>query len=148
MNSARDVTYRLDLAKGFLEEAEQDLGLKRWRSAVNNAQLAVENAGKAVLALFGAAPKTHEPSRDLSSLMRTRNLQEDVLEKMRRILPDLLALGLPEHFLTDYGDEETYTLPWDLFDEASALEAAEAARRAFQLAKEIAGLVRNGDREG
>lgn len=40
--------YRLELARGFLEEALQDLELERWRSAVDGAQLAVENAGKAV----------------------------------------------------------------------------------------------------
>jgi len=44
----RDVAYRLALVEGFLAEAEQDVGLERWRSCVNNAQLAVENAGKAV----------------------------------------------------------------------------------------------------
>ena len=42
---ARDeVSYRLALAEGFLAEAEQDLDLNRWRSCVDNAQLAVENA--------------------------------------------------------------------------------------------------------
>lgn len=36
---------------GFQAEAEQDFTLERWRSCVDNAQLAVENAGKAVLSL-------------------------------------------------------------------------------------------------
>jgi hypothetical protein len=31
--------YRLTLAQGFLAEAQQDAMLKRWRSAVDNAQL-------------------------------------------------------------------------------------------------------------
>ena len=48
MRADRDVAYRLALVEGFLAEAEQDVGLERWRSCVNNAQLAVENAGKAV----------------------------------------------------------------------------------------------------
>lgn len=44
---ARDeVSYRLALAEGFLAEAEQDLDLNRWRSCVDNAQLAVENAAR------------------------------------------------------------------------------------------------------
>jgi len=41
-----EVSYRLALAKGFLTEAEQDMTLERWRSCVDNSQLAVENAGK------------------------------------------------------------------------------------------------------
>lgn len=46
------VTYRLELARGFLREAEQDLTLARWRSSVSHAQLAVENSLKAVIGLF------------------------------------------------------------------------------------------------
>lgn len=39
-------TYRLKLAQGFLEETRQDTDLSRWRSSVDSAQPAVENAGK------------------------------------------------------------------------------------------------------
>jgi hypothetical protein len=52
------------------------------------------------------------------------------------MLPDLLALGSAEHFLTDYGDEATYTLPWDLFTRESAQEALAAGRRSLELAQE------------
>ena len=43
MDSEQDVHFRLRLAEGFLQEAEEDLPLSRWRSCVGNAQLAVEN---------------------------------------------------------------------------------------------------------
>lgn len=43
------VTYRLDLARGFLGEAQEDLRLQRWRSSVSHAQLAVENGLKAAI---------------------------------------------------------------------------------------------------
>jgi hypothetical protein len=36
--------YRLKVVKGFLEEIRQDVQLLRWRSAVDNAQLVVENS--------------------------------------------------------------------------------------------------------
>ncbi len=36
--------YRLRLARGFLEEARQDVSPGRWRSALDNSQLAVEHA--------------------------------------------------------------------------------------------------------
>lgn len=53
MKSREEIDYRLGLAKGFLNEAEQDFTLERWRSCVDNSQLSVENAGESVLALFG-----------------------------------------------------------------------------------------------
>lgn len=70
MSASRDVYYRIALAAGFLAEAEQDFTLKRWRSCVDNAQLAVESAGKAALALSGIAPKTHDPARQIASILR------------------------------------------------------------------------------
>jgi HEPN domain. len=54
--------YRLRLARGFLEEARQDVSLGRWRSALDNSQLAVEPAAKAVLALIGSVGHTHNPA--------------------------------------------------------------------------------------
>lgn len=127
MRARKDVAYRLALAEGFLTEAEQDVSLERWRSCVDNAQLAVENAGKVVLMLFGVAPKTHDPAQQVAAVLRTQEIPPAIQEIMRRMLPDLLALGSAEHFLTDYGDETTYTLPWDLFTQESAEEALVAA---------------------
>ena len=49
--------YRLKVAQGFLEESRQDVQLLRWRSAVDNAQLAVENSAKAVLSLVAEISK-------------------------------------------------------------------------------------------
>jgi HEPN domain-containing protein len=66
----KSVQYRIALAEGFLREAEQDFTLKRWRSCVDNAQLSVENAGKAALALFGIVPKTHDPARQIAAILR------------------------------------------------------------------------------
>lgn len=137
MKARDEIAYRVALAEGFLAEAEQDLGLKRWRSCVDNAQLSVENAGKAVLSLFNVSPKTHEPSQQLAALLRERKLPHEVRDSMLKLLPELLALGKREHFLTDYGDEATYTLPWDLFTKESADEALEAARRSLELSKAI-----------
>jgi HEPN domain-containing protein len=135
MQTRDEVSYRLALAEGFLSEAEQDLTLKRWRSCVDNAQLVVENAGKAVLALFGVTPKTHDPAREIATILRTQPVSDIIQQKLKEMLPDLLALGMAEHFLTDYGDEASYTLPWDLFTEESAIDALAAARRSIKAAK-------------
>ncbi len=42
MLSTEEPRYRLNLAEGFLLEAREDIQLKRWRSCVDNSQLAVE----------------------------------------------------------------------------------------------------------
>lgn len=36
-----NATYRLALAHGFLREAQEDLSLQRWRSAVDNEMFAI-----------------------------------------------------------------------------------------------------------
>ena len=38
MTAGDQVSYRLRLAQGFLDETRQDVDLKRWRSAMDNAQ--------------------------------------------------------------------------------------------------------------
>ena len=143
MQARDEVAYRLALAKGFLVEAEQDLNLERWRSCVDNAQLVVENGGKAVLALFGITPKTHDPAREIAAILRTQDLSDTIQQELRRMLPDLLALGTAEHFLTDYGDEATYTLPWDLFTKESAEEALTAAQRSLQIVETTVGTIKS-----
>lgn len=116
MNSREDVEYRLNLAKGFLKEAEEDFQLKRWRSCVNSSQLSVENSGKAILMLFGISLKTHEPARLLGKLVHNTEIPNETRKKIKEISPEFLTLGVEEHFMTDYGDESSYALPWEIFD--------------------------------
>lgn len=144
MNAPDEVAYRLALAKGFLAEAEQDMQLQRWRSCVDNAQLTVENVGKSALALFSVAPKTHEPARQLAALLRKESMPPTIQRMLQELLPDLLALGADEHFLTDCGDEATRTLPWDLFNHDSAADALGAARHSYALAQELVAAVNQG----
>ena len=61
------------------------------------------------------------------ALLRDDNLPIEINRVLKQMLPDLLSLGQREHILTDYGDEETYTLPWDLFTQDSAIEALNTA---------------------
>jgi HEPN domain-containing protein len=134
VNLPKSVAYRLALASGFLQEAEQDFALERWRSCVDNAQLAVENAGKAALALFGIVPKTHDPARQIAVILQEQELPDNLSGLLQSLLPDLLVLGTEAHFLTDYGDEVSYTLPWDLFTRETAEDALQAARRSVNIA--------------
>jgi HEPN domain-containing protein len=141
VNGSKSVAYRIALAAGFLNEAEQDFTLERWRSCVDNGQLAVENSGKAVLALFGIVPKTHDPARQVAAILRDQELPESISELLRSMLPDLLVLGTDAHFLTDYGDEASYTLPWDLFTRQTAEDALQSARRLVEVARTLPDIV-------
>lgn len=141
VNVTDEVNFRVALAEGFLTEAEQDIELERWRSCVDNSQLAIENAGKAVLALFQVPSKTHEPAQQIALILKEQKLPENIHRVVQEMLPDLLTFGKREHFLTDYGDETTYTLPWDLFNRDSAESAVEVASRSLKMAKNVVELV-------
>ncbi len=67
-------TYRLELARGFLREAQEDLSLQRWRSSISNAQLVAENALKAVVSLFAPVAKPHDPANILLEMMARRQI--------------------------------------------------------------------------
>lgn len=142
MNSREDVEYRLNLSRGFLKEAEEDFDLKRWRSCVDSAQLSVENSGKAILMLFGISPKTHEPARLLRKLVHNTEIPNAIRDKIKEIIPEFLALGIEEHFMTDYGDESSYKLPWEIFDEESAKLALNAAKLCKSASGDIIKYVR------
>jgi hypothetical protein len=70
--TGNDAQYRLKVAQGFLVEARQDVDLGRWRSAVDNAQLAVENAAKAVLSLAGPVGRSHNPAMQLRQVLHDK----------------------------------------------------------------------------
>ena len=80
MNSKRDTEFRLKLAAGFLMETEEDVRLSRWRSCVDNAQMAAENAAKAVIAMRGPVPKVHQLHRALSRLSKNALLTKLSME--------------------------------------------------------------------
>ncbi|NIW80294.1 MAG: HEPN domain-containing protein [Calditrichae bacterium] len=141
MNSNDEVQYRLKLAEGFLTEAEEDYKLKRWRSCVDNAQVSVEDSGKAILTLFGVSPKTHEPAKHLGKMVNNEQIPDHIRDLIKEILPEFLTLGLEEHFMTDYGDESTYTLPWELFTAETADSAFYSARQCYSASAEIVNAV-------
>lgn len=129
------VTYRLRLAQGFLQEAEQDASIGRWRACTAHAQLAVENALKAVIALFAPVPRTHAPADILSIMLE----QGDVPQSMRGEVQELvnIAQGLDLaaiHVQTDYGDEFHGLTPWELFTEEDAHDALAIARHVVEAA--------------
>jgi HEPN domain-containing protein len=132
-----EVTYRMRLADGFLSEARQDLGLERWRSCVDNSQLAVENAAKAVLALLGPVGKTHNPAGLLRKALADNRFPQEIVPHVKELAENAELLGHDIHMDTDYGSEANWRTPWELFGEADAQQAFAIAEIAVELACQI-----------
>jgi HEPN domain-containing protein len=131
------ITYRLTLVQGFLAEAQQDITLKRWRSAVDNAQLSIENSAKAVLASLGPVGRTHQPAVFLRQALQAGTFSLADVTKVSRLAELAELLGFDVHVQTDYGDETLGQTPWDLFDEDDAHQAVNMAVEAAALAQAI-----------
>ena len=134
MRSA-DAKYRFRIAQGFLEESRQDVALTRWRSAVDNAQLATENAAKAVLALVGPVGRTHQPALLLRQALQIFSPSHQ--QYVERLSEQAEMLGFDVHVQTDYGDEMEGVTPWELFNEDDARSALAIAEEAVGLAQLI-----------
>lgn len=147
MTEKEQVSYRLKLARGFLNEARQDVDLQRWRSTVDNAQLSVENAAKAVLALLGPVGRTHNPALWLRQALDQGSFTGENGERVRQLAEQAGLLGLAIHIQTDYGDEPGGRSPWELFGETDARQALATAERAFQLAQDTVEEVQSQTQE-
>jgi len=133
MNSSDDAKYRLRIAVGFCEEAGRNFNRSEWRACVDDAQLAVENAAKAIISCFHPAARTHEPDKELQDILDThKNPPADVTAAISAVIVCCQALGWNAHVRTDYGDEATRRTPWELFDEPQAANALQYAREAGQ----------------
>ncbi|MEW6685718.1 MAG: HEPN domain-containing protein [Candidatus Edwardsbacteria bacterium] len=141
MNSRDDFLYRRELAEGFLKEAEDDFRLKRYRSCVDNSQLCLENAAKAIVALFEPVEKTHTPEEQLSKLLLEKEIEKEIREKLKEFLPLWGQLGFREHILSDYGDESERITPWRLFGEEEARTSLAIAQRGIAIVDEIKKLL-------
>ena len=137
MRSQEEARYRLDLARGYFAEAEEDIKRKRWRSCAASAQLSIENSAKAIVACFVPVAITHDPAVQLAKLIETETMPEDVAAKAKEIIPIAAKFGGKEHGLFSYGDTKRFRDPWSLVTQAKANEAIEGARRCLVIAEEI-----------
>jgi HEPN domain-containing protein len=137
MNATNQARYRLRVAEGFLEEALQDMSSSRWRSCVENRQLAAEHAAKALLGLLGPVGRTHKPFLFLRRALAEKSFPEAVRASVERVPECAELLGPEVHVKSDYGDEESLRVPWDLFSQSDARQALDFATEAVRLAKEV-----------
>lgn len=129
--------YRLRLAEGFLTEARQDIKSQRWRSCVDNSQLAVENAAKALLSLLGPVGRTHNPAALLQIALRENRFPQAFRRQVEQIAESARMLGPDIHIESDYGDETTWRTPWELFNQSAAENALQLAEDAVLLVEQV-----------
>ncbi|MEW6233457.1 MAG: HEPN domain-containing protein [Chloroflexota bacterium] len=139
MQIPEETRYRLRLADGFLQEAHEDIALRRWRSCVDNSQLATENAAKSVLALLGPVGRTHNPAVILRQAVERGDYPDFIHQKVERLAECAELLGPDVHVQSDYGDEAGGQTPWELFDQDAAQQALHLAEEAVLLSKEVFG---------
>ena len=137
MNSREDADYRLTLAKGYLSRAESDAVDEQWDGCLANAQEAVENSGKSMLAHFGPTPRAHDVNKPLEQLLKLDSTPEAIKQKILAHLALFRDMGLDMHIRATYGDEENFTPPWELIQKPEAMDGLEKARRAVALAESI-----------
>ncbi|NOX63035.1 MAG: HEPN domain-containing protein [Chloroflexi bacterium] len=127
-----------------MEEATQDYAQEHWRSVMDNAQLAVENAAKAVLALVGPVGRTHFPAPLLREVVDDNLVPQPQHQSVLRLATLAEYLGIDVHIQTDYGDEVAGLTPWELFDKEDAEQALAMAGEAVSLARQIGHAIING----
>ena len=137
MRPQEEARYRLNLARGYLAEAEEDIERKRWRSCAASAQLSIENSAKAIIACFVPVALTHDPAPQLARLLEAKTMPGKVAAKVKEIIPIAAKFGGKEHGLFSYGDTKRFRDPWSLVTEAKANEAIEGARRCLATAEEV-----------
>jgi len=137
MSDRSEAVFRLRLADGFLGEAREDVGLERWRSCVDNSQLAVENAAKAVLALLGPTSRTHHPGGLLRESLDSGAFADWDRAAIEKIVHYAEILGPDIHVRSDYGDEAGGLTPWELFGAVDAREALTWADDAVNQARRL-----------
>jgi len=131
MNPSEDSLYRLRVAVEFLDTAERNFAQGDWARCVQQAQIAVENAAKAILAYVEPVPRTHEPHRQLEALLATMpELPNNIVASVKVVIAACQHLGMREHVLATYGDEENRLTPSQIFHQPEATKAIEHARNA------------------
>ena len=141
MNWKDDSRYRLRLAQGFFDEAKENLGYKQYSSCVDNSQLAIENVAKAIISCFIPISKSHSFGDALKMLIKEERVTDKIKKKVKGLIPLVEEHGFEEHILSDYGDEDNYKTPWDIFGKEAAQDAYQAAKKAVETAKELLPLI-------
>ncbi|MEM2122381.1 MAG: HEPN domain-containing protein [Candidatus Bathyarchaeia archaeon] len=94
LNPLREVRFRFKLAERYLEEAEKAYSEGDSRATVGASQLSVENAAKAVIALYKIPSWSYDPSYELEELVEVIPVEAKHPTKKLAVIARKLA---PEH---------------------------------------------------
>jgi len=136
-NPRREVEYRAQLAREYLEDAENGFRANDFKGCVQNSQLATENAAKAVVATRRAPSWGHDPSPELLEVAKELDSEQEAKAKRLAELSSRLA---PEHGRATYGEPERFVTPRMLYDLKAAEKAIAIAREAIAIMKKMIGL--------
>ena len=129
LNSLDEVRFRVKLAEKYLKEAEKAYREGDNRTTVGSSQLSVENAAKAVIALYRIPSWSHDPSHELEELIDAIPRGAKRLSKELAVIARRLA---PEHGRSTYGEPIRGLTPWDLYNRQDAYSALKDAEEAFK----------------
>lgn len=123
MQTRDETRYRIKLAEEHLKKAKEEISLYQTdrekhhlAACVASSQICVENSAKAVISSSGIPSKTHDPSAELSNVIKhiRGKLRKGLVEKLEKVV-EYSHLTAPEHILATYGDEERALLPSELY---------------------------------
>ena len=127
--------YRLNLSKEHFEESIKALSADAYVAAIHEAQLAIENAAKAVIALFKPPSWIHNPAPELRAIIKL--LSEKDIKNLIEELVEISEMASPYHAGSSYGNAERRLTPRQIYTREEAQALVEKARRAINLACEI-----------
>lgn len=142
VKSEEEAWYRLSLAQGRLRRTVEAFERGDYLGCVLEAQLSVENAAKAVIAVFRIPSWSHDPSVELREVI-TRNRENMVRKLGADFMSELEELAstaedlAPEHGRATYGNSERRIPPWEIFTEEDAREASGRVKRAYETAEKL-----------
>lgn len=134
LNPAKEVSYRVKMAERYLEEAREAFNRHDYRLTVASSQLCVENAAKAVIAIYRTPSWSHDPSNELLEV--TEQLPQH-LRTHARELAEIARTLAPEHGRSTYGEPLRGLTPWEIYTKDEAAKALEMAKKALKLMEKI-----------
>ncbi len=126
--------YRAQLAREYLQDAEDRLRSNDFKGCVQYSQLAAENAAKAIIAKRRTPSWGHDPSPELLEI--AKELESEQEANATRLAEISLQLA-PEHGRTTYGEPERFVTPRMLYDLQAADRAHALAREAVAIMNQI-----------
>ncbi len=133
-NPTREMEYRAQLAREYLQDAEDRFRSNDFKGCVQYSQLAAENAAKAVIATRRTPSWGHDPSSELLEI--TKELESGQGGKATR-LAQISSQLAPEHGRTTYGEPERFVTPRMLYDLQAADKAIALAREAIAIMNQM-----------